>query len=412
MHKQRLDLKMEEVCFVTTVGCKEALMNIIIDLSGRIDSTNSNEIKERAEAQISVASQNPKEVDITFNADKLEYISSAGLRVLLQIKKSVKDIQLINVSKEVNEIFRVTGFDGMFKVSEKLRQVSADGLEIIGQGATSKVYRLDSDTVIKVFAKDIPFETVIKEQEMTKTAFRFGIPTMISYDIVKVGDCYGSVAELLRAKTILSLLEDDPDNEDEYCRIFADFVRESHGIEIDSEEIEPCKNHFYSMIDEVQRRGLYTADEADRARQIVLCIPSANYFVHGDCHPGNVMMLLDTKEVLFIDLPTLSKGHKVFDLAGMRWFAAAPDVLDDDTYNRFYAIDRDRIKRIYRKILKYYLQSEDDNYVDSYDKALYYLECFNLSFSDIYAPGLISKSKLEFLKEEGLKAVDIDFTQM
>lgn len=53
----------------------------------------------------------------------------------------------------------------------------------------SKVYKLDEGKVIKVFESNINFDFMIeRENEFAKVAFISGVPTPISYDIVKVGN--------------------------------------------------------------------------------------------------------------------------------------------------------------------------------------------------------------------------------
>ena len=54
--------------------------------------------------------------DIVLDCTKLVYISSAGLRVLLIMKKDLTNICLKNVSENVKEILETTGFDSIVSV--------------------------------------------------------------------------------------------------------------------------------------------------------------------------------------------------------------------------------------------------------------------------------------------------------
>ena len=85
---------------------------------------------------------------LDFDASDTEYISSAGLRIFLMIKQKGYDFEIINVNKDVYDIFEVTGFSDILKIRRKMREVSVEGLEMIGMGATAKVYRLDQDKII------------------------------------------------------------------------------------------------------------------------------------------------------------------------------------------------------------------------------------------------------------------------
>ena len=87
---------------------------IILKLTGRLDTTTSPKLQEALTEAIS--SSNNTELD--FN--NVDYVSSAGLRVLLQGEKASKaggkTMTLKNVTVEVMEVFDVTGFTGVLKI--------------------------------------------------------------------------------------------------------------------------------------------------------------------------------------------------------------------------------------------------------------------------------------------------------
>ena len=65
-------------------------------MKGQIDSSNAADV----ETQIKNAIQGKKK-RIIFDAQDLNYISSAGLRVLLRVKKSFPDFSITNVNSEI-----------------------------------------------------------------------------------------------------------------------------------------------------------------------------------------------------------------------------------------------------------------------------------------------------------------------
>ncbi len=80
-----------------------------VALSGRIDSTNAAEM----EAQIKELLKDVTNPDVVLDADNLEYISSAGLRVLLSAHKTMSakgGMKVTHVNEIVSEVFDVTGF--------------------------------------------------------------------------------------------------------------------------------------------------------------------------------------------------------------------------------------------------------------------------------------------------------------
>ncbi|MCR4629917.1 MAG: STAS domain-containing protein [Bacillota bacterium] len=82
-------------------------------LTGRLDTTTAPELE-------SVVKENTAGVEkLEFDCSKLEYISSAGLRVLLASQKIMNkqgSMVVRNISEEIREIFDVTGFSDILTI--------------------------------------------------------------------------------------------------------------------------------------------------------------------------------------------------------------------------------------------------------------------------------------------------------
>ena len=187
---------MDQVKKVTYEG------NTAIALEGHITSVNAPQV----EAAVLELLKEETGKNRVLDADKLEYISSAGLRVLLRLMKSGRKLRMINVSSEVYEVLEVTGFSEMMTVEKGFRKVSIDGCEVIGQGSNGIVYRLDPETIVKVYRNNDALAEMQREREISRKAFVLGIPTAIPYDVVQVGDKFGTVFELLNARSITKLI--------------------------------------------------------------------------------------------------------------------------------------------------------------------------------------------------------------
>ena len=200
---------------------------LTVYLENRIDTNNAAE----TEKEIFDAIEKSGCEELCFDAEKLEYISSAGLRVLLKVQKTVNSqIPIINVSRDIYEIFDTTGFTELLDVRKAFRKISTDGCEMIGSGGYGKVYRLDPETIVKVYAPGMSLEFVERERMVSKKAFIMGIPTAISYDVVKCGDSYGVVYELLDAKTVAQIISADPSKIPEICGRSAGLLKQLHTI--------------------------------------------------------------------------------------------------------------------------------------------------------------------------------------
>ena len=77
----------------------------IVNISGRLDTATAPQFEEF------IAENIAKMSTLTLDCDGLEYISSAGLRVLLSAQKRMKGgMKLKNVCELVMEVFEMTGF--------------------------------------------------------------------------------------------------------------------------------------------------------------------------------------------------------------------------------------------------------------------------------------------------------------
>ena len=120
-------------------------------VKGRVDANNA----QIFEKELLGLCDPDKEVHI--DVDGLEYISSAGLRVFMKLKKQTgKEVVVENVSSDIYDILQVTGFTEILTVEKKLRELSVEGCELVGEGANGKVYRLDDETIVKVFTPGVP----------------------------------------------------------------------------------------------------------------------------------------------------------------------------------------------------------------------------------------------------------------
>ena len=164
---------------------------LYIAVEGRIDASNVAD----AEEKIFAIKNANKDKHTVIDADNLEYISSAGLRMILKLRKEAPKLAIINVASDVYEIFDMTGFTDMVTVEKAYPRMSVEGCEFIAKGANGAVYRYDDETILKTyFAKDALPE-IKQERENARRAFVLGINTAIPYGIVRVGEGYGTVLQ-------------------------------------------------------------------------------------------------------------------------------------------------------------------------------------------------------------------------
>ncbi len=195
---------------------------------------------------------------------------------------------------------------------KKMRELSVAGCEVIGEGAVGKVYRLDDETIIKVFAPGVPLEVVQEEKRIAKNAFVAGVPTAISFDVVKVGESYGAVYEMLRAKTLSAFIRENPDRAAEMGKRMGRLLKELHKIEVDTNKFVDVRALFKERVRRMEK--FLTKEETDKLTAVYDCLDERNTVMHGDFHPKNVMYSEKNDELLFIDLADMGYGHPLLDL--------------------------------------------------------------------------------------------------
>ena len=323
---------------------------ITIPVTGRIDSYTSSGLQTKVDAALA---QHPD--GIIFDFDSAAYISSAGLRVLLNAKKTcgkTMTMKVINVPLDIRNIFDMTGFSAIMDVEDKFRQVNVDGCPMIGAGACGECYRLDDETIIKLYYDRISDDTIAEEKRLAKLAFVLGIPTAISYDIVKVGTRKGVIYELIKAKTLSEIIREDYSKLDEYTKQYAEFCRSIHSTVCTGQNLPDFRE--VNRADIANIRGI-TAEEAAALNEFLDFVPDGNTCLHGDLNPNNIM--LENGSLCLIDMGEFSRGFAMFDVSRIMFslhFANGRS----GTMNDFMKMPCDEVDRIWNCFVKYYFSAD------------------------------------------------------
>ncbi len=339
---------------------KESGDTLTIAISGRIDSGNSAEAEADIQAIVS-GHTGP----VVLDAANLEYISSAGLRIILRLKKNNPDTSIINCNSEVYEIFDMTGFTEMMDISKAYRKISVEGCEVIGEGANGKVYRIDADTIVKVYKNHDALEEIHNERELARKAFVMGIPTAIPYDVVKVGDLYGSVFELLNAKSFAKLMIADPSLTPELAKESADILKTIHSTVLKPGELPDKKAE--ALVWAEYCCDYLPADVGEKLVQLVKDVPDTLNMLHGDYHIKNIMR--QNGENLLIDMDTLAMGHPIFEFSAI--FAAYKgfSCIDRNNIEKFLGITREQGDEFWNVTLESYFGTQDREFLQKIEDA-------------------------------------------
>jgi uncharacterized protein (TIGR02172 family) len=325
---------------------------LYIAVEGRVDASNAAD----AEKKIFEIKNTNSDKHVVLDADKLEYVSSAGLRVILKLRKEAPKLAIINVIPEVYEVFDMTGFTDMVTVEKAYKRMSVEGCEFIAKGANGAVYRYDNETILKTyFAKDALPE-IKQERENARRAFVLGINTAIPYGIVRVGDSYGTVTELLNAENVTQLIRKDPEHLEQPVKYYIDMLKNIHATEVEPGQVPDMKQTALAWADFVSEH--IPEEQGKKLRALVEAVPQRNTLLHGDYHTNNIMV--QNGEPLLIDMDTLCMGHPVFELGSMFNAFIGYSELNHQVTMDFYGYTHETAEKFWDMALKAYLGTEDE----------------------------------------------------
>lgn len=334
-------------------------MEKIIKLTGRIDSSNAAAAEQEINAQLEGFSG-----DVTLDAGDLRYISSAGLRVILRAKKAFPDVKVINCSPEVYDIFEMTGFTEMMDISRAYREICVEGCEVIGEGANGIVYRTDPDTIVKVYKNHDALEEIHNERELARKAFVMGIPTAIPYDVVKVGEYYGSVFELLSAKSFAKLIIAGELSPREAAKESVEILKTIHSTTLKPGELPDKKKEsmkWANFVVPYLGEGI-----GEKLIKLFESVPDVPNMIHGDFHIKNIMK--QNGENLLIDMDTLAMGHPIYEISGIFTAYIAYSCVDKDNVVSFFGITREQADEIWQGTLDFYFEGKSADFIAEVEK--------------------------------------------
>lgn len=241
------------------------------------------------------------------------------------------------------------------ETTKKMRELSIDGCEIIGEGAIGKVYRLDDETIIKVYAPGVPLEVVREEKNIAKAALVAGVPTAISFDVVKVGDSYGAVYEMLHAKTLSSFIMEHPEQAEEMGKRMGRLLKDLHKISVDT-------NKFVNVCDlykeRVHRMEKYLSkEETDKLFSVYDSLEERTALLHGDFHPKNIMYMND--ELIFIDMADVGYGHPLLDIGSTYLVMVHFGKTTPERVPHYIGLDYETSLKVWNSMLTEYFNTED-----------------------------------------------------
>lgn len=322
--------------------------NVVLELKGHLDTSTSMKMQDEIEKLLAKAG----DFDMLIcDVGGVSYISSSGLRLLLYLAKRFPGFRVVEAQPDAYQVLEMTGFTKIMPVDRALRKMSVKDCELIGIGGVGEVYRIDDDTIIKVFREGSTMEEVNTEMTMAKETFVMGMPTAISFDVVRVGNQLGLVYELLRARTMAACLKDEPERINEFAQQYAMLFRQLHNIHVPKGSIIPSsKAHLAQAVRHIGR--YFDAASVDLLLQMVELIPDARRLLHCDLQAKNAM--IQDGEPMLIDMGEVGYGHPVIDLGNS--YSSMMCLVGD--YEAIIGLSQELSNELWMRMINYYFEGE------------------------------------------------------
>lgn len=338
------------------ISYKQKENEYLVRLEGRINSENAANVEQEIERSI----PDGENIKVIMDLLDLKYISSAGLRVILKAKKKYQNVKLVNVQPDVYDVFETTGFTAMMPISKVLREISIENCEQIGYGMTGLVYRMDMDTLVKVFHSGISRETAENERNSAKSAFVCGIPTAISYELATCNGCYAIIFEQLKAKTVSEMINENPEKVEEYGIRMGKLLKEIHSLKPADGRLNDIKALYIERCRKM--REWLTEEETEELVKLYERLPDTGTLLHGDFHSKNIME--QNGELLLVDMGDVGYGHPILDWAGTYLSYIAINRQQPDGTLQTLGLEKEKADIIWRKMLETYFGTTDDAVLD------------------------------------------------
>jgi len=183
----------------------------------------------------------------------------------------------------------------------------------VGEGGNGKTYVNPSrpDVILKVNnARLSTLEAVKHEFDVAKAVEGLGLPVPKVYEIVRVGDDYATISQLIKNKKSLSrICHDQPERTEEMARLLCRKGKDLFSTPCDTSFFPSRKQQLVWALDYsayIGRKNLKII------RAFVETIPEKTTCVHGDFQSGNIIQAGDT--LYWIDLDRFACGDPMFDI--------------------------------------------------------------------------------------------------
>ena len=356
---------------------------LIVSLEGRLDTESAVAFEQ----ELAVKCKETPHESLVFDASQLQYVASSGLRIMLKMAKTEKNFRIENAVPDVYNVFEMTGFSKIMKITKALRKIDLEKCERIGAGGNGAVYRISEDEIVKVNFNPETYAGLDKELAKAKEAFLLGIPTAISFDLVDCGEGKrGVVYETIKSRTLGESIQSNPELMEELTERYVEQLNILHAVHTDNPVFSNAKDNYRKQVKDAS--AYFTEEEGKMLEQVLEALPEGDRLVHCDAHPKNIM--IQNGDMLWIDMEGMSVGHPIYDLISIA--VILNGIRTDEMTIGICGMDIQTVQKFKDCFIRKYFKTEDPQMIQKYGSILDSLRLIRT----VFAVGFTSKNTEAF----------------
>lgn len=269
-------------------------------------------------------------------------------------------------------------------MDKEIKNIDLTQWQQVGEGANGKTYvarpqaapqcgytdGTNAGVILKVSNSRLStLEAVRKEFDVSRAVHALGLATPEMKEIVRVGNAYGTISELIKPKRSLGrICCDNPERTEEMATLLCTRGKELFATPCDTGFFPSRKAHLLQALGRVQFVGRKTLSTLETFAQR---IPDATTCLHGDFQMGN--LILSGERHYWIDLDRFGYGDPMFDVGHLYMLCNVYSSMK--AVQGLFHVTRDQFHRFWDAFARAYTGSADHA---DFDREAARFACFDV----------------------------------
>lgn len=277
------------------------------ELPERLDSNNASTLQGELNELVDA---NPSRI-LRLRAENLEYVSSAGLRIFLELSKRGKLEEISGTSNEIFGILEMTGLTGIIEVGRRANEQKLESSENIGADSYGYLYRPDPENIVRIYTDLVSEEAITGSIGCSQEALREDIRSALVVGTVKSEKGLGCQYVSEDFVTLSSALKNGILPE-EAMDSLVEFLDSLHACTALEDNVEKYLDRLTASV----RRSFGTESEAGKIiSEHVRKLSRNNVLILESINPDT--FLISGGKPVLTDYALLRYGNPLFELVGI-----------------------------------------------------------------------------------------------